>query len=177
MNFTIKTERLTLRPFLIEDAAALNRIANSEYVLKWMPDWKSTVEDTENQIRWFVSQYVLASKTTALVVFAIELDGTLIGMTGVGNKAAIDNEIEVAYFIAEMYVGNGYASEAVSAVTRWAFENLYMDYLIAIVQTENTPSQRVVENCGFERIDTRMILDDGQTEEKLFHYYRLYNLQ
>ena len=175
MGISINTERLMLRPFRIEDAAAVNRIANSEYVLKWMPDWKSTVEDTENQIKWFISQYPLASKTTALVVFAIELDGEVIGMTGVGNKAALDNELEVAYFIDEKYVGNGYASEAVSASTKWALENFGMDYLIAIVQTENVPSKRVAEKCGFEKIDTRMILDDGQAEEKLFNYYRLYN--
>jgi len=175
MSIRIETERLLLRQFRVEDAPALNRIANSEYVLKWMPDWKSAVEDTENQIKWFVSQYPLANKTTALVVFAITLDGTLIGMTGVGNKEALENELEVAYFISEEHSGNGYISEAVSAVTKWAFANLGMDYLIAIVQTENVLSQRVAEKCGFEKIDTRMILDDGQAEEKLFNYYRLYN--
>ena len=175
MEILINTERLVLRQFRVEDAAALNRIANREYVLKWMPDWKSSVEDSEKQIQWFITQYPLATKEAALVALAITLDGEVIGMTGVGNKAALDNELEVAYFIAEEYAGNGYISEAVRAATRWAFASLGMDYLIAIVQTENLPSQRVVEKCGFEKIDERMILDDGQTEEKLFYYYRLYN--
>ena len=49
-----------------------------------------------------------------------------------------------------------------------------MDYLIATVQMENQPSQRVAEKCGFEKIDARWLLDDGQTEEKLFYYYRRY---
>ena len=174
MDFFIKTERLTLRQFQFEDAAALNAIANSEYVLTWMPDWKSDISDTENQIKWFISRYPPATKTTALVAFAVEQNGELIGMAGIGNKAALDNELEVAYFISETHAGNGYATEAVSAAAQWAFANLETDYLIATVQMENQPSQRVAEKCGFEKIDARWLLDDGQTEEKLFYYYRRY---
>jgi RimJ/RimL family protein N-acetyltransferase len=50
-----------------------------------------------------------------------------------------------------------------------------MDYLIAIVELDNYPSQRVVEKCGFRKIETRMILNSGESEEKPFFYYRLYN--
>ena len=50
-----------------------------------------------------------------------------------------------------------------------------LDYLIAIVETDNYPSQRVVENCGFQKIDTRKILNSGESVEKPFFYYRLYS--
>lgn len=175
MNFVIHTERLKLRPFQSEDAQALNSIANQTYILKWMPDWESTVKDTENLIRWFVSQYPLASKSAARVMFAVELDGSVIGMVGIGNKEEVDNEIEIAYFISESYAGKGYITEAAKAVSHWALESLKMDYLIAIVETDNYPSQRVVEKAGFQKINTRMILNSGEAEEKPFFYYRLYN--
>ena len=175
MDFVIQTERLKLRPFRIEDAPALNRIANQEYVLKWMPDWKYSVEDTEKLIRWFISLYPLANKSTARVVFAVELHGSVIGMVAFGNKAEVDNEIEIAYFISESHAGNGYITEAAKAVAHWALANLKMDYLIAIVEPDNYPSQRVIEKAGFQKIDTRMILNAGESEEKPFFYYRLYN--
>ena len=174
MSFVINTERLTLRPFREEDAPILNRISNEAYILKWMPDWKASVEQTERFIKYFISQYPLANKTSARVVLAVELNGLVIGMVGIGNKEEVDNEIEVAYFISESYAGKGYISEAAKAVSQWALVTLKMDYLIAIVEIDNYPSQRVIENCGFEKIDTRMILDSGQSEKKPFYYYRLY---
>ena len=176
MNFTINTNLLTLRPFEVKDAPALNEIANQTHILKWMPDWESTIKDTEKLIGYFVSQYPLASKTTARVMFAVEFNGSIIGMVGIGNKKEVDNEIEMAYFISEAYAGQGYISEAAKAVSCWALGNLGMDYLIAIVETDNYASQRVVEKCGFQKIDTRMILNSGESEEKPFHYYRLYNI-
>jgi RimJ/RimL family protein N-acetyltransferase len=159
----------------VEDAPALNSIANQADTLKWMPDWKSNVEGTENLIKWFVSQYPLANKSVARVMFAVELRGSVIGMVGIGNKKEADNEIEIAYFISETQTGKGYISEAAKAISQWALDALKMDYLIAIVETDNYPSQRVVEKCGFQKIDTRMILNSGEIEEKPFFYYRLYN--
>lgn len=176
MNYNICTERLTLRPFKVEDAPALNKIANQKYILKWMPDWESTIQETEKLIRYFISKYPLASKAMARIMFAVLLDGCVIGMVGIGNKEEVDNEIEMAYFISEDYAGNGYISEAAHAVSRWTLENLKMDYLIAIVETDNYPSQRIAEKCGFQKYDTRMILNSGETEEKPFYYYRLYNV-
>ena len=175
MNFFISTEHLTLRPFQIVDAPALNKIANQDYILKWMPDWKSTVKDTEKLIQWFIPQYPLSNKYAARVMFAVELNGSVIGMVGIGNKEEVDNEIEIAYFISNVYAGHGYSSEAVKAVSQWALDNLKMNYLIAIVEFDNYPSQRVVEKCGFEKIGTRKILNSGETKAKPFFYYRLYN--
>ena len=173
MNFVVRTERLLLRPFVEDDAMILNSIANQQYVLKWMPDWESTVEDTRQLIRYFISQYPLANKNIARVMLAVELDGSIIGMVGIGNKKEVDNEIEIAYFISQLYSGEGYISEAAKALALWAFDTVRLDYLIAIVEIDNYPSQHVLEKCGFQKIDTRLILNSGEVEEKPFYYYRL----
>lgn len=173
MDCTIRTERLLLRPFRVEDAQALTGITRQQSIRKWMPDWQVDVAKNEDVIRWFIAQYPLASRTEARVMFAVTLAGVLIGMVGIGNKEEVDDEIEIAYFISEPYAGRGYITEAARAVCAWALQNLQMDYLIAIVETDNHPSQRVVEKCGFQKIDERMILNAGETEEKPFFYYRL----
>lgn len=174
MSILLQTEHLTLRPFQVEDAPALTAICNEDYVLKWMPDWKSSVENNENLIRFFLSQYPPANKITARIMLAVVLDGAIIGMVGIGNKEEVDNEIEIAYFISEDCAGNGYITEAAKALSRWSLDALGMDYLIAIAATENIPSQRVLEKCGFEKIETRAVLNSGERTEKPFHYYRLY---
>jgi len=141
-----------------------------------MPDWESSVEDTRKLIRYFIFQYPLANKENARVMFAVTLSANneIIGMVGVGNKEEVDNEIEIAYFISERFASTGYITEAVKTVSQWALEYLNLDYLIAIVELDNYPSQKVVERCGFERLEMRMILNSGENEEKPFYYYRLY---
>lgn len=177
MNIYIETERLILRQFNVKDAEELHSICNQPYILKWMPDWESSVEQIEKLISWIEDQYSKATKDTARIVLAITLktNAKLIGMIGIGNKEEVNNEIEIAYFISEEYCNNGYVTEAAKAMTEWAFSNLKLDYLMAIVELDNIPSQRVVEKCGFTKLETKMILNSGEVEEKPFYYYRIYN--
>jgi len=176
MEILIETDRLILRKLIDGDAEELSAICNQQFVLKWMPDWEGTVAQRRDWLKWVVSEYDEASKTKARIMLAVILkeSHTLIGMVGIGNKQEVDNEIEIAYFISEQYCNKGYISEAAKAMSEWTMQHIGIEYLIAIVETDNFPSQRVVEKCGFVKIDTRFILNSGETEEKPFFYYRLY---
>ena len=175
MSINIETERLILRQFSTDDAVELHKICNEAYILKWMPDWKSSVEERRSWIEWVEKQYPLANKETARIMLAVTLkaNGKLIGMVGLGNKEEVDNKVEIAYFISEKYSDNRYISEAAQAMKEWAFHSLKLDCLIAIVELDNLPSQKVAEKCGFIRINTRMILNSGETRAKPFYYYRI----
>lgn len=177
MSIHIKTERLILRQFTSGDCIELHRICTQPYILQWMPDWNCTIEERKGWIKWVGKQYETATKETARIMLAITLKSTgeLIGMIGIGNKEEVDNEIEITYFISQDFCNQGYMSEAVNAMVEWAFETLNLEYLIAIVELDNYPSQKVVEKCCFTKIDTRMILNSGDTEEKPFYYYRMNN--
>ena len=176
IGHTIQTERLLLRQFTEQDTESLNSISNQEYVLKWMPDWKSTFEETRNMIHYFAAQFPLANKEKARVMHAVCLRSSneVIGMVGVGNKREVDNEIEIAFFVFEKHSSRGYITEAAKAISQWVLSELQLDYIIAIVEPDNFPSQKVVESCGFEKIETRMILNSGEEIAKPFLYYRLY---
>jgi len=174
MNFTIHTPRLMLRPLQPEDAPALHSIANQPHILKWMRDWALSPAKTKRLIEAMAAHYRAATKDDAWVLFAVLLQGALIGVVGIGNKKEVDNEIEIAYFISADHAGRGYITEAAKAAARWALDSLQLEYLIAIVEIDNDPSQRIVEKCGFQKLETRRILNAGETEEKPFYYYRLY---
>lgn len=179
MSIRIETQRLVLREFEQDDAERLHEICSQPYILKWMPDWEHPIEQRKEWLDWVKKQYPLATKESARIMLAVTLEetGKITGMVGIGNKEEVDNEIEIAYFISEEYSGKGYITEAAKVMLQWAFETLGMEYIIAIVETDNYASQRVVEKCGFEKFETRMILNSGETEEKPFFYYRLYNKQ
>ena len=177
MAIYIETERLILREFTLNDVEKLHSICSQPYILKWMPDWKRTVAERKEWISWVQNNYLKVTKNVAKIMIAVTLKSNkqLIGMVGIGNKEEVNNEIEIAYFISENYINKGYISEASKAMTEWAFTNLKLDYLIAIVEPDNISSQRVVEKCGFTKQNTKMILNSGDTEEKPFYYYRIYN--
>jgi RimJ/RimL family protein N-acetyltransferase len=175
MAIIIETERLLLRQFTEEDTEALWAVCNQDDILKWMPDWKGTIEQKRGWIRWVEGHYATANSNTARVMLAVTLKDTqvFIGMVGIGNKPEVDNEIEIAYFVSHQYRNQGYITEAANALVTWAFQTLQLDSLIAIVEPENAPSQRIVEKCGFTQRQTIMIRNAGDTERKPFHYYRL----
>lgn len=83
-------------------------------------------------------------------VWMIELlpDGTHVGdlcFKGVDGNGVT----EIGYGILEEYQGKGYATEAVGAVTAWAFRHPGIKAVEAEAAPENRASQRVLQKCGF----------------------------
>lgn len=81
-------------------------------------------------------------------IWMVELkDNTHIGelcFKGINN-----GEAEIGYGISDDYRGCGYATEAVSALTDWAFMQPGVIHIIAETEGSNAASQRVLEKTGF----------------------------
>ncbi|MBP5255500.1 MAG: GNAT family N-acetyltransferase [Clostridia bacterium] len=60
-----------------------------------------------------------------------------------------DGSVEIGYGISEENRGNGYAAEAVGAVTAWALKQPGVCRVEAETEPLNRASQRVLEKCGF----------------------------
>ena len=58
---------------------------------------------------------------------------------------------EIGYGISEKYRNNGYAAEAVKAVSEWALTRPEVNALESETDPDNKASQRVLEKCGFVR--------------------------
>ena len=56
---------------------------------------------------------------------------------------------EIGYGIVEEYQGNGYATEAISALTGWALEQTGVTCITAETEESNIASQRVLKKSGF----------------------------
>ncbi|MBR0237560.1 MAG: GNAT family N-acetyltransferase [Thermoguttaceae bacterium] len=82
-------------------------------------------------------------------IWVIELrDGTHIGdlcFKGLDSSGVA----EIGYGILEEYQGQGYATEAVEAALRWAFQNPNVTVIEAETDDDNAASKRVLEKCGF----------------------------
>lgn len=60
-----------------------------------------------------------------------------------------DGVAEIGYGILDEYQGQGYATEAVQAACRWAFQHAEVKALEAEADAGNIASLRVLEKCGF----------------------------
>ncbi len=64
----------------------------------------------------------------------------------------IEEGWEIGYHIAEIYTGNGYATEAVNLFLNYIKKNTSLKQIIGIALAANKASRRVLEKCGFELI-------------------------
>lgn len=94
---------------------------------------------------------VFAKKET----YAVVKDGIPIGCVGLlfhpdTNHWWGEGAVELGYWIAEEYWGNGYATEASKMLIKHAFDYLNINEIYASYRIENTKSKRVLEKLGFE---------------------------
>ena len=80
---------------------------------------------------------------------------------------------EVGYWLGEAHWGNGYASEALRALTRYAFEELGLRRLSAGVFGHNPASARVLEKVGYrlEGIERNGVIKEGMLVDQ--HLYAI----
>ena len=64
----------------------------------------------------------------------------------------IEEGWEIGYHIAEIYTGNGYATEAANLFLDYIKNNTNLKQIIGVALAANKASRRVLEKCGFELI-------------------------
>ncbi|OVE64373.1 GNAT family N-acetyltransferase [Clostridium diolis] len=175
----IETERLIIRDFQHEDKENLMKIIWQKDVIRFMKDWSenSTVKGRLlGYIDWLQAQKdskdIYENKR-----YAVTLKETddLIGMVGMGLEDTL-NEVEMAYFIDEKHVGNGYATEALRALYEWCIRVSDIPYMILTIDCKNIASCKVAEKAQFELFEKRTPIGHKQSnmESDSYFYYRKY---
>ncbi|MBE6072712.1 MAG: GNAT family N-acetyltransferase [Clostridium butyricum] len=175
----IETKRLIIRDFKPEDEETLRKIIWQKNMIRFMKDWSenSTIPGRLSEyLAWLQSQKeskdIYQNKR-----YAVELKETniLIGMVGMGLEDTI-NEVEMAYFIDEDYIGKGYATEALIALFEWCISVSDIPYMILTIDCDNVASCKVAEKSGFELFEKRTPINHKQPniESDSYFYYRKY---
>ena len=102
--------------------------------------------------------------------FAVAVAGQAVG--GIGFMVMPDVErvsAEIGYWLAEPFWGRGIASEAVSAVTRYAIETHGLTRVFALPFASNRGSCRVLEKAGYvlEGHLRRSAIKDGRIIDQM----------
>lgn len=143
----LKTDNLTLRPWMESDAECLYHFAKNPKIgpiAGWPPH--ESVEDSLNIIKT-----VFSKKET----YAVVKDDIPIGCVGLLFHPDThhwwgEGAVELGYWIAEEYWGHGYAVEGSKILIQRAFNDLGVNQIYATFRCENIQSKRVLEKLGFE---------------------------
>lgn len=142
----IETGRLRIRPMIIDDVSELK---------EWMPDvsiykyWGKGPSKSEKNPELMFEKDEKPSKSFHLGI-ATKDDNKVIGDLYV-YLIENDRMASVAIKLAASQQGNGYGTEALSAITNFCFTHTELQRLWTEVDVNNVPSQKMLEKCGYTR--------------------------
>ena len=83
-------------------------------------------------------------------VFAIEINGEAVGGIGIHSQADVYcKNMELGYWLAEPFWGNGIMSKAIEEIVEHGFDKFQITRIFARPYGPNKASQRVLEKAGF----------------------------
>jgi [ribosomal protein S5]-alanine N-acetyltransferase len=148
----VETERLLLRPYVIEDVDALEAVLGDSVAMEFYPaaldrrgveEW--IAKNVERYSRDGFGKWAMVVKST----------GEVGGSSGcVLQEIEGRDEIEVGYNVRRDLWGRGYAPEAARACMEYAFAKLSARRVISLIRPENSRSIRVAEKNGMIREKT-----------------------
>ncbi|MFZ9858262.1 MAG: GNAT family N-acetyltransferase [Roseiflexaceae bacterium] len=140
----LTTTRLHIRPFTLDDVAAVHTYTSNPHVMAYIDDGALTLDQTRN----FVQQHL----DDDAKAFAVTLNATndLAGHI-IAHPWFAHRTFEIGWVFHPTYHDHGYATEAARAVMDYCFETLDTHRVIATCQPENPASYRVMEKLGMRR--------------------------
>lgn len=158
----LETERLLLREIKDQDAQALYNCFSNDQVTRYYGQDSLTSIDQALQL---VDLFAKNHAEQRGLRWGIELNGTpgLIGTIGFNVWSPRHKRAEIGYELHPEFWGQGYASEAASAIIAYGFHELDLSRIGAVVFIENRSSQKLLTKLGFEAegILRRYIYQDG----------------
>lgn len=139
-------ERCTIRSWEPEDAGSLVLNADNKHVWRTLRDRFPRPYRRPNAEAWIHHARSMHPETA----FAIVVDGEAAGGIGVELLADVyRGTAEIGFWLGQSWWGRGIATEAVGALTDWAFDQFNLRRIYASVFESNPASARVMEKCGY----------------------------
>ena len=159
-GIVIETNRLILRPFQLTDHADMLEYQSNPEVARYIPWPVRSSEQVQEALEKGLTCTKIG-KQGDLVLLSIELKESkkVIGQTNLNLVSEKNKYAEFGYVINPSYSGQGYATEAARALITWAFANVDLHRIGAVMDQRNPRSRKVCERLGL-RLEASHIEDD-----------------
>lgn len=148
-TFTIETENLFLKKFEYEyaDSMLKNFIAD-EYIQKM---YSEPTYKTKDEVKGLLDKYISSYSNLDYYRYAIidKISLECIGQIAFFLVDTKNNFAEIEYCIGTNYQKRGYATQATKALIDFGFNKIKLHKIQICCKTNNIPSRRVIEKCGF----------------------------
>ena len=150
----LETERMTLRPPIHADFRAWTSLRrdSAEFLHTWEPVWAPdhlSRKSFTNRVYW--SQRSINNGNAVPLFLIRRSDNALLGAITLDNiRRGPAQAGTTGYWIGAPYARQGYMREAIEAVVHYAFHTLDVSRVEAGCLPENTPSRRLLEQCGYK---------------------------
>lgn len=146
----LTTERLTLRPWRLEDAPAALEVYGHTEVTRWLSPEMDQVPDRA-AMRLLLQQWAAESGRLPAPAgrWAVQRDsdGLVIGGAVLLPLPPGEEDLEIGWQLRPDTWGNGYATETTHALAAWAFSQDVHE-VFAVVRPGNTRAATTVRNNG-----------------------------
>jgi len=144
------TRRLILRPFTLEDAPEVQRLAGDKDIASTTLHIPHPYEDgmAEEWISKHQEQFEKREQITFAIVHREEK--YLIGAIGLSGISEEHEKAEVGYWIGKPYWNQDYCTEAAQAILKYSFEVLKLNRVYARHFKRNLASGRVMRKLGMK---------------------------
>lgn len=151
----IITPRLLIRPPQIGDEHAVNAAILESYdFLHEFMDWANTkpsLKNTETYIQDAVANWIAKKNNEPyLPLFMFDrVSGVFIGATGYHHYTWTVPSLEIGYWIRSSYLGRGLMTEAINALTQYAFKQLAVKRIAITCDIDNSRSKKIPERLNY----------------------------
>ncbi|MGT2911640.1 GNAT family N-acetyltransferase [Streptococcus cameli] len=146
---TLEADRILLRPFRIEDAAAMYRNwASRTDNIQYVPWSAHTSPDfTEELIQEWIDSYTDPNSYRWGIAFKEKPD-ELIGDLSVVSLNPKTEAVEIGYILSKDYWGQGLMTEALKRALAFLFDEVEVNRVVIGHAKENAASGRVIQKAG-----------------------------
>jgi RimJ/RimL family protein N-acetyltransferase len=146
----LTTERLTLRPWHVEDAQAALDVYGHAEVTRWLsPDMDSVpnLQAMRLLLQQWIAEDARLPAPAGRWVIQRNTDDRVIGGAILLPLPPGHEDLEIGWQLHPDTWGNGYATETTHALATWAF-NHDIDEIFAVVRPDNTRAAATVRTNG-----------------------------
>lgn len=144
------TERLVIRELSVEDIVSMYRIYQQPEVREFVDDIDDYLQEEIEKHKAYIKNVYSFYGYGFWGIFSRET-GELIGRCGIQNSEINGRfEIELGYLLNIDHWGYGYALECIKSVLEYAFYELHIPRIVAIIDKKNSRSAKVAMHVGMK---------------------------
>lgn len=171
-TITLETNRLLLRKLELSDAEAMfNNWCNDADVTRYLPwDPHKNIEITTELLNMWINDY--NNPHTYRWIIIKKENNEPIGTIDVVNKDITNKVFEIGHCYSKKSWGNGYATETLSKIISFLFEEVNVDLIMAKHYENNPASGKVMQKVNMNYDGTlRARIIDKITNERIGQVY------